>query len=263
MSACPQRSHRGRQRLGTKPVCSCGGEPGGSSQPPGLGASRPVRPGRAECGIRGREAGWGRAAISPPSPSHRRPGPPDEAAVARVTGRRRPRPPGSARPTPPPARPPANRRGGGGGETFPLFSHFRGRSGLGRGAAEGEDGLLPRHSPAAGLWDGVGKCPDCEGRVGTSHTRQPRPARLRRAGPGRIGSDRIGSRCRGAPPVSGAFAPPLGGKVWGRGRGVSLLLPPSLWALPPCANGWMGGWMDGWREGGREGGTDGRVAAAA
>lgn len=95
-------------------------------------------------------------------------------------------------------------------------------------AAEGEDGLLPRHSPATGLWDGVGRYPDCEGRVGTSLLRQSLPAcwhgpgaasavGMHRSGVGGVraaaGRGDLVSRPRAAPslPPSPALSPSTGG----------------------------------------------------
>lgn len=90
----------------------------------------------------------------------------------------------------------------------------------GFGAAEGEDGSLPRHSPAAGLWDGVGRCLGCEGRAGAADPRPSRPAGGRRQGlllGGELRGPALGcrSRCRRGRCRLMAVAGPAGGRERG------------------------------------------------
>lgn len=121
--------------------------------------------------------GWARqrghfAAVSIPPPGHGR----REAAVAMVTARSRPRPPPRAAPRLQPA-PAGQSEGRRRLREVPFVQPFRGpprfwvRSCGGRGPAAPS----PLPFPAAGLWDGVGRCAGCKGRAGTSH-RRPLPA---------------------------------------------------------------------------------------
>lgn len=146
-------------------------------RPPGLPAClRPRRGSTESLGAAGRPF---RCRLHPAPGRGRR-----EAAVARVTARNRPRPPPRAAPRPQPA-PPGQSEGRRRLSEVPFVQPFRGpprfrvRSCGGRGPAAPS----PLPFPAAGLWDGVGRCPGCEGRAGTSH-RRPLPA----AGGGRAGS---------------------------------------------------------------------------